>query len=155
MHCKLLVVSDSHGDWKLLGRIAEREAPFDAIIHCGDGADDLSRIALAENTRIIRVAGNVDRGRGYAFDRMAVETLCQKKIMVTHGDLFKVEHGLMSLLDEAMRSKVDLVCFGHTHMKFYHDGIPAFFNPGPANAGLYGVITINGDMLCQHRHLHP
>lgn len=153
MHCKILVVSDSHGDRKMLGRIVRREEPFDAIIHCGDGADDLSSIVLPANVRIIRVAGNVDRSRGYAFDNVAVETLCGKKIMVAHGDLFKVEYDLAQLLDEGMRTQADLVCFGHTHAKYYHNGTTALFNPGPADRGLYGVITIDTDILCRHLQL--
>ena len=155
MHCKILVVSDSHGCWQLLDRIVRREEPFNTLIHCGDGADDLSRIALPESTRILRVGGNVDRGRGYAFDPVAVETLCEKKIMVTHGDLFKVEYDLAPLLDEGMRIQADLVCFGHTHVKYYHDGTTALFNPGPADRGLYGVITIDNLIRCRHLHLSP
>jgi len=150
MHCKILVVSDSHGDWQLLSRIVRREEPFDALIHCGDGADDLSRIAIPKGARTIRVGGNVDRGRGYEFDRVAVETLCGKKIMVTHGDLFKVEYDLALLLDEGMRCQADLVCFGHTHAKYYHEGTTALFNPGPADRGAYGVIAIDYGIVCSH-----
>ena len=153
MHCKILVVSDSHGDWQLLSRIVRREEPFDALIHCGDGSDDLSRIVLPKGARILCVGGNVDRGRGYNFDRIAVETLCDKKIMVTHGDLFKVEYDLAPLLDEGMRCQADLICFGHTHAKYYHNGTTALFNPGPANRGLYGVITIDQYILCRHLQL--
>jgi uncharacterized protein len=155
MHCKILVVSDSHGEWQILGRIVRREEPFDALIHCGDGADDLSRVALPDGARIIRVGGNVDRGRGYEFDRVAIETLAEKKVMVSHGDLFKVEYDLALLLDEGMRVQADLVCFGHTHVQYYHAGTTALFNPGPANRGLYGVITIDQDILCRHRQLQP
>lgn len=153
MHCKILVVSDSHGEWQLLGRIVRREEPFDALIHCGDGADDLSRLTLPDGARIIRAGGNIDRGRGYEFDRVAVVDLCEKKIMVSHGDLFKVEHDLAPLLDEGMRIQADLVCFGHTHVKYYHDGATALFNPGPANRGLYGIIIIDRDILCRHLQL--
>lgn len=153
MHGKILVVSDSHGDRQTLGRIIRREEPFDALIHCGDGADDLSHINCDVGTRVIRVGGNVDRGRGCDFDRIAVEALAGKKIMVTHGDLFRVDHDLSLLEREAAGCRADLVCFGHTHMKYVRDGEPVLFNPGPANRGLYGIVTINGGMRCEHRHL--
>ena len=151
--CKILAVSDSHGDCHLLLRIVQREQPFDAIVHCGDGADDLSRIDIPKGVPIVRVAGNVDRSRGYGFENIAVEPLCGKKIMVTHGDLFKVEYDLAPILDEGMRRQADLVCFGHTHIKYYHGGTTALFNPGPADRGLYGVIFINEEIVCRHLHL--
>ncbi len=153
MSCKLLVVSDSHGSWQVLERIALREAPFSTIIHCGDGADDLSRFDIPGEAQILRVSGNVDRGRGYGFDRMVIETLADKKIMVTHGDVFRVDSGLDRLHDEAVRNQADLVCFGHTHIACHHNGPTTLFNPGPANRGCYGIILIENTIVCRHYRL--
>lgn len=153
MHGKLLVVSDSHGDRQALGRIIGREAPVDALIHCGDGADDLARIDCSQGARIIRVAGNVDRGRGYDFDDVAVEALAGITIMVTHGDLYRVDRDLSLLENVALRRGADLVCFGHTHVKYLRDAATVLFNPGPANRGLYGIVMIDGGMRCEHRRL--
>jgi uncharacterized protein len=150
---KILVVSDSHGNLRKLDAIVRHEEPFDVLVHCGDGVDDISKITIPGDTRVLKVTGNVDISRGYIFERTIVEELFGRRIMVTHGDLFRVERDLTMLLEEGRQHGADLICFGHTHMKFYHDGPIVLFSPGPANDGFYGVITIGADIRCRHRNI--
>ena len=153
MPCKILVVSDSHGAVQKLDAIVRHEEPFDVLVHCGDGVNDLSHITIPVATRVLKVTGNVDISHGYIFERTIVEELFGRRIMVTHGDLFRVERDLAMLLEEGRLQGADIICFGHTHMKFYQDGPIVLFSPGPAKDGLYGVITIGADIRCRHRNI--
>jgi uncharacterized protein len=150
---KILVVSDSHGALKKLDAIVQHEEPFDVLVHCGDGVDDLSRIVIPATARVIKVTGNVDISRGYIFERTIIAELYSRRIMITHGDMFKVDHDLTMLLEEGMQQAVDIICFGHTHKAFYREGPAILFSPGPATEGFYGVITIGADIRCRHRAL--
>ena len=150
---KILVVSDSHGALQQLDAIVRHEEPFDVLVHCGDGVDDLSRIIIPVSTRVLKVTGNVDISRGYIFERTIIKELYGRRIMVTHGDMFRVDRDLAMLLEEGTQQGADIICFGHTHMKFYHEGATVLFSPGPAKDGLYGVITIGADIRCRHRNI--
>ena len=148
---KILVISDSHGALQKLDAIVRHEEPFDVLVHCGDGVDDLSRIIIPVTTRVIKVTGNMDISRGYIFERTIIAEIYSRRIMVTHGDMFRVDQDLSMLLEEGMLQGVDIICFGHTHKAFYRDGPAVLFNPGPVTGGFYGVITIGADIRCRHR----
>ena len=150
---KILVVSDSHGALQQLDAIVRHEEPFDVLVHCGDGVDDLSRIIIPVSTRVLKVTGNVDISRGYIFERTIIKELYGRRIMVTHGDMFRVDRDLDMLLEEGTLQGADLICFGHTHTRFYQDGPTVLFSPGPVSAGQYGVITIGADIRCRHREI--
>lgn len=150
---KILIVSDSHGNYTTLDEMIKKEFPFHVLIHCGDGVDDLFRVTVPPDVGIVRVSGNVDRGRGYRFERTVVEELHAKKIMVTHGDRHGVENDFDALRAEGKTADADIVFFGHTHKKYFNDGRPALFNPGPANSGLYGVVTIGASIEFVHKKI--
>ena len=90
----------------------------------------------------------INRGFLFAINVRCSFAICGKKIMVAHGDQFKVVYDLAELLDEGMRREADLICFGHTHAPYYHGGTTALFNPGPADKGYYGVIVIDETIDC-------
>lgn len=148
---KILIVSDSHGAIRKLDAIVRHEEPFDVLVHCGDGVNDLSHITVPGSTRVLKVTGNVDISHGYIFERILIEELYGRRIMITHGDLFRVERDMAMMLEEGILQEADIICFGHTHMKFFRNGPVALFSPGPANEGCYGVITIGADIRCRHR----
>ena len=142
-----------NGALQNLEAIVRREEPFYVLVHCGDGVDDISRIHIPATTRVIKVTGNVDISRGYIFERTIVEEIQNKRIMVTHGDMFRVDRDMKMLLEEGMQQLADLICFGHTHTAFYLAGEIALFSPGAVSDGLYGVIKIGADIRCQHKTL--
>lgn len=150
MKRKLLVVSDSHGNLLRLEKIVRNESPFDFIIHCGDGIRDLLHLNIPMNSRIIRVAGNIDRAHGIDLNDVCFESIEGYKFMVTHGDMMRVHSNISNLYREARTSGVDVVLFGHTHRAYISNGNPFLFNPGSASNGQYGIIFVDSTVNFQH-----
>jgi len=154
MKKKILVVSDSHNNYKKLEAIIKEEAPFDYIVHCGDGAGDLLHIDLPWGVNVIRVLGNVDVMRGCDFDRCDLIVVNQKKIYVTHGDLFHVKNDCTEILLEGERKGADVILFGHTHIQFQGGGSPVLFNPGYSAKGFYGIVEVgDSEITFYHKSL--
>ncbi len=149
---KILVIADSHGDRARLQEIIDREQPFDVLIHCGDGAHDLDRVVLPQNIEVLSVAGNMDRAGG---KRLIEAALNGVRFLVCHGDRFAVHYDYDRLLDEGLRRGADIICCGHTHIPCLLPHPPVLFNPGPADRGLYGIITLGSAQkpLCENRQL--
>ena len=148
---RILVLSDTHGDFNSMLRAIDAQKNAEVIIHCGDGKAQVD--ALAEkfpDKKIIAVRGNCDFGAKYP-DVQNVE-VGGKKIFVTHGHLFQVKFTPYNLICAARENKADIVCFGHTHcaMNEYEDGL-YIMNPGSCHGycASYGYIDItdNGDIV--------
>jgi predicted phosphodiesterase len=76
--------------------------------------------------------------------------------LICHGDQFAAHYDYDRLLNEGLRRDADIICCGHTHMPYLHNHPPLLFNPGPADKGLYGIITMEpdqSDLNCKHRQL--
>jgi len=152
MSVKILVVSDSHGVRGNLQKIIDREAPFNYLIHCGDGADDLEHVKLPQDTTILNVAGNMDRAG--ICERLIEITLEGTGFLICHGDQFGAHYDYERLLSEGARRGTDIICCGHTHIPYLHNHPPLLFNPGPADKGLYGIITLSAKgPAFEHKHL--
>lgn len=128
---RILVVSDTHGDFNTLRKVVTAHQEADVIVHCGDGSRDVDRLRdIFPEKNIINVRGNCDLG---ANDVSLIEIFMVqgKKIMVTHGHLFDVKYGLNRIIYEAKDTNVDVVLFGHTHnaVADYEDGL-FILNPG-------------------------
>ena len=148
---RILVLSDTHGDFNSMLRAVDAQKNAEVIIHCGDGKAQID--ALAEkfpDKKIIAVRGNCDFGAKYP-DVQNVE-VGGKKIFVTHGHLFQVKFTPYNLICAARENKADIVCFGHTHcaMNEYEDGL-YIMNPGSCHGycASYGYIDITdkGDIV--------
>ncbi|MBN2160644.1 MAG: YfcE family phosphodiesterase [Spirochaetes bacterium] len=150
---RILVVSDSHGSHVKLGRIIDREYPFDYLVHCGDGADDLSAVAVPGGVTVVSVYGNMDHGRGAGAERTVFFTAGTLRVMVSHGDRYHVHNDLEWIEREGRSRGADIVLFGHTHVKYFCQGKPSLFNPGPANRGQYGIVDIDGKPRFSHHSL--
>jgi len=152
MRLKILVVSDSHGDCTRLQNIIDREKPFDRLIHCGDGVLDLACVEVPQGAEVLSVAGNMDRAGGP--ERLIETSVDSVRFLICHGDRFAVHYDYDRLLDEGLCRGVDIICCGHTHRAYLHNHPPLLFNPGPADRGLYGIITLGaGEPRCEHRQL--
>jgi predicted phosphodiesterase len=55
---KLIIVSDSHGSFGGLKKIVEREAPFNLLLHLGDGLEELARLGRIIDFQYDGVNGN-------------------------------------------------------------------------------------------------
>jgi putative phosphoesterase len=152
MSIKILVVSDSHGARKNLQKIINCERPFEYLIHCGDGANDLAQIRLPQDVTILSVAGNMDRAG--ICERLIETTLSDVRFLICHVDQFSAHYDYERLLNDGLCRGVDIICCGHTHVPYQHNHPPLLFNPGPADKGLYGIITLEqGKPDCTHKQL--
>ncbi|HNX59981.1 MAG TPA: YfcE family phosphodiesterase [Spirochaetota bacterium] len=140
---KFLVLSDSHGETELIRSVVSSELPFDELIFCGDGIDDLTRADLPKKFIVTAVRGNVDRVRGCAGDDVAFTEAEGVRIMVTHGDMFDVKRTMMFVRREAEAKNAGLVIVGHTHIPYLNEASgPAVLNPGSLKAGSYATVTV-------------
>lgn len=103
---KILIISDSHNNSILKLPLTD----YDYVIHCGDiSSNDLDYLNIYDN--IIYVRGNCDYNN---YDLTKVLNLNNKKIFITHGNLYNVKDDLELLINNTI-NKYNIVCFGHTH----------------------------------------
>ena len=120
---RILVLSDTHGDFHSLKRALDARTDADAIIHCGDGFEQFKYIQQTQADKIIvGVRGNCD----WSCDLPNTELVREQK--------------------------ADILLFGHTHqaMTDYYEGLH-IMNPGTCCGyyASYGVIDITdkGDIV--------
>jgi putative phosphoesterase len=110
---RILVISDSHGNWQQAIRAWEQAAQPETIIHLGDGCRDTDHLSLISGREVIRVAGNCDIGLVEA--RELLIEVGNKMLLLTHGDIYGVKSGLSRLEQRGKEVGADIVLFGHTH----------------------------------------
>jgi putative phosphoesterase len=145
MITKILVVSDTHGRRDTLQQCIDISSPFDIIIHCGDGIRDIRGADIPEKCVILAVAGNTDIYSSPDEETAIIESIEDKKVLITHGHLYNVKAGLFTLSKYAVEIKADVVFFGHTHKSYLDMNNPVLFNPGDLSTGSYGIITIRNN----------
>lgn len=142
---RIAVISDTHGNYPLAIRALEQIAPVELLIHLGDGCEDMEYIAPALAIPTNVVAGNCDRS--LSIPRELLVTVANTRILITHGDIFRVKFGLDHLVTHARNMQANLVLFGHTHYALVTeiDGL-TLVNPGPLAKGelhpSIAVVTI-------------
>lgn len=126
---RILVTSDTHGNYPLALRAWDLAGPLDAVIHLGDGGDDADLLCSITGTDVIRVAGNCDHGS--AAPREMIRECEGKRLLLVHGDRYGVKGGLARLEQRGIAVGADCVLFGHTHHATIDtlSGI-LFVNPG-------------------------
>lgn len=137
------VISDSHG---MTGRLStvlmrmEADGPLDALLHLGDGYDDLASLGIPLPP-VYQVAGNCDHFRT---DTLNLITLSGARLMLTHGHNQHVKQGTDELLQFAINENVHAAFYGHTHVQKmeWRNGI-LLLNPGSAASGDFAILTIN------------
>ena len=151
---KILIFSDTHGDWKKMSDALRKHPDAEILVHCGDGERQSEEMAFKYRDKMtVRVCGNCDLGSMLHTEE--IFTVNGKKIMVTHGHFYDVKFGLGALRRAAAEKGVDIVFFGHTHIPVneYSDGI-YLFNPGHCSGwhATYGVAEIpeSGHPLLSH-----
>ena len=110
---KILVISDTHGNWPLALRAWHLAMQPDAVIHLGDGGSDAEMLSHILGTGIIRVSGNCDNG--YTEPRELMLEFEGKRLLLTHGDMYGVKSGLTRLEQRGREVGADILLFGHTH----------------------------------------
>jgi len=150
---RIMIVSDTHGRWDKLRAAVERQFPFDFLVHCGDGIRDILQADIPRDVVVIKVPGNMDMGYADGMERRLFHTISGKKIMITHGDLFRAHDGLDLLESEGKREGCDVVFFGHTHYRHHGGTRPVLFNPGALSGGSYGLAELDGSLVLKHFNL--
>lgn len=110
---KIIVFSDSHGNYKTIEKILPQINSADYCFFLGDGAGDIERVRSKINTRFYMVKGNNDfffRG-----EKVITEKIGDVNFLFTHGDLFGVKNSLVNLRSEVIKRNCSFAFYGHTH----------------------------------------
>ncbi len=138
------VASDSHGGMFHLERFAEicRAEKFDLVFHLGDVLEDARWLERHLDIPVTSVAGNCDfYGHHQREARLTVEG---KRLLLLHGDRFRVKYGYDSLSYYAEENAMDAALFGHTHRSFAgYVGRALLVNPGALKNGSYCVLELS------------
>ena len=141
---KILLVSDSHGRKDYLEYLINKRN-YDYVFFAGDGLRDLG--VNVYDDRVVYVRGNCDF---FAHDEPRTQTIFIDgyKILITHGDYYKVKYGMQGLQSFAFEKGYNLVCFGHTHEKsLLKDKGITYVNPGSLRNSDYAEISIAKDKI--------
>lgn len=132
MEC--LVFSDTHGNYPLAAAVIMQAGPVEMIFHLGDEAGDAVMLEQIMARKVEKVSGNCDPPGKYP--REICTILERTRILMTHGDRYRVKSGLSELHRRAVNANVDVVLYGHTHVASVDviDGI-LFVNPGSLQKG--------------------
>jgi len=129
---RILVVSDTHGDWRslvsalnLLGRSVQ------ALLHLGDGSGDVRAAARsgAPMPPAYGVRGNVDNDSSVPLIRHFDAN--GRTVIVAHGHRYPLGEGTSCLSSAARDAGARAFFFGHTHVPQYEErGGVVILNPG-------------------------
>lgn len=142
---KILILSDSHGNYPLAIKALDNAGQVDQVIHLGDGADDAQVIEDIFGQKVITVAGNCDFKTSIPRDIKI--TLDHMKLFITHGHKYNVKMGLNQLYNKAIAEQTSIVLYGHTHIAAVETiNNLTFLNPGCLSQNCtftsYAVLSI-------------
>jgi len=142
---KIVVISDTHGNYPEAIRAVELVERVDAIVHLGDFCDDILPVESAVGQPVIRVPGNCDAGS--SLPRELCLRMGDVPVLLCHGDVYGVKRGVARLAEHANRIGAKVVLFGHTHspLVLNQDGL-LLVNPGAlakaAASPTFAVVTL-------------
>ncbi len=120
---RIIVMSDTHGNQKLLRKPFMLESQYDMIIHLGDNYEDIQEnFDLYEDAILLRVPG-------IFHPRYRDQSLPA----IMHTDVEGWMIGLVHNLEDyfKQKSRGDIVLHGHTHhSEIQDDGETIYANPG-------------------------
>ena len=152
---KCLCFSDSHGTSAGMRRALKMHPDTEVVFFLGDGLSDLDELTHDRTKAWLAVRGNCDCvtevGGGFV-KKLDSITLCGKKIIYTHGDLYGVKSGTDEIISLAREMGADIALFGHTHFaleRYISDGEKPLYLFNPGSIGIayrsdtsYGIIDI-------------
>lgn len=146
---RLLVFSDSHGQYLPMKKAIEAQPDAEAIIFLGDGHRDFEYCkSFIKEKPIYAVKGNNDFHCDYPLRQIICEG--NTNIYITHGHYEYVKSSSAGLLAKAKENNCKIALYGHTHIQRsdYYDGIYVFC-PGALYNDEYGVIDITDNgIIC-------
>ncbi|MBR0483878.1 MAG: metallophosphoesterase [Oscillospiraceae bacterium] len=132
---KIIVLSDTHGDYRVLQKIAFLHQEADMFIHLGDGERELYQLFTSQpwaEQKFHCLKGNCDYNQDVKIYRtLTLDLPYGHRIFAAHGDYFQVKFGTARIVHEARENQADIVLYGHTHISDcrYEDGL-YILNPG-------------------------
>ncbi len=139
---RILVISDSHGDYYSIRRAVNEQPSANILFYLGDGEYDIRKLEDSDpGIYIHKVKGNCDFGS--ELPSFVVDEVENVRIYATHGYIEKVKYGKDLLIQYASDNKAAIALYGHTHIAdtTYSDGI-WLVNPGSIRMGEYAVVDI-------------
>ncbi|MGN0622006.1 MAG: metallophosphoesterase family protein [Porcipelethomonas sp.] len=127
---KIIVMSDSHGNFRILDHIMQN-FHADLYIHLGDGERELNTVyTMYPDKKIEHVAGNCDFA-SLSPDELLFTPDNKNIIFAAHGHKYGVKNSLEPLKEYAAGKGANIILYGHTHIRFteYNNGI-YIMNPG-------------------------
>lgn len=157
---RLVVFSDTHGNFRAAHDIVERNQDVYTFIFLGDGEREIDKLRIVYPEKmILNVAGNCDYNS--FTPNSDLYNAGKVKVLFTHGHRFGVKYGTDELLAKAKEVGAQIALFGHTHERFYKyaDGVH-LLNPGSAScprdghSPSYAFIDITpSGIMCNHVEL--
>lgn len=138
---KVLVVSDSHGNYRNLSAILKKNRNVAHIIHAGDFESDLDDMSMYEPAmmdKLTAVAGNCDVNS--MRERTKVVELGGVKIFVAHGDMLSVKTDKTVIARKAKEEGCRAAIFGHSHIR-YCETVEGVFLLNPGSCSMQGDNT--------------
>ncbi len=125
------VISDTHGNMTRLFPLNRWLKGVQGVWYAGDGCAERHLLEEQLGFPVAAVAGNCDEPGLCPLEE--VVEVAGKRVLLTHGHLYKVKNGLSRLEARARLLGVEACIFGHTHLPalLVKDGL-TFFNPGSA-----------------------
>lgn len=144
---RIIVMSDSHRNFRNVLKVVEKHPEADLFIHLGDGEHEFEDVQnLYPNYRYVFVSGNCDFGS--TSKNSDLLKLAGKNVLITHGHTYGVKDSLSELKSAARICHATVVLYGHTHVsRTEYDGGIYLMNPGslsiPRHGGpSYGILDI-------------
>lgn len=126
---RVLIVSDTHRSMGTFLELAEKWAPLDLVIHCGDIEGDEYVVWEAVDCPVEIVQGNNDFFSDLPRERQL--EIGKYQVLITHGHQYHVSTGHEFLAKEAAARRIDMVMYGHTHRPVIEKvGSVLVMNPG-------------------------
>ena len=148
------LVSDSHGRFECLSRMADDAPDVAAWIHCGDYCDDGEDLAIYTGVPVYAVLGNNDYMTHTHDPECRCVTVGGVRIVAIHGCQWYGERRWQKLVELGCQNQADLVVFGHTHRRFAKmDGEMWVVNPGSiglprdGREGTYAIVSIDDGVI--------
>ena len=142
---KVLAVSDSHGVFRRLQTVLERESDCALVFFLGDGLRDLERVRSGfPDKTFLCVNGNNDWNADGSYEDFAYKYIEGHTVIATHGHRCAVRHTLRDLAQKASAVRADTALYDHTHVpRQEHVGDVLCINPGALCDGRYAVLEFS------------
>lgn len=146
-----IVLSDTHGNRRILEKLYPLFEENDYILHLGDGNRDMSEVYRAFPDKTFVCQGNCDFSTPYSKNEWELQ-IENCKILLCHGHRYHVKSGLEEYKKEAKNRGCNVALYGHTHRaEIEEDKNLLVLNPGNftfyETQPSYGYLVFNGDKV--------